>query len=80
MRYAAAASELSEIPGVGNKRKLKLLRQFGSIERIAKTSVEELKPFVGVKAANDIAEHFRRQRLIPERLSSESVDLSTELE
>src|SRR5436190_5243175 len=73
-------SELSEIPGIGNKRKLKLLRQFGSIERIAKTSAEELKPFVGAKAANDIAEHFERQRLIPERLSSESVDLSTELE
>ncbi|MFL6468576.1 MAG: excinuclease ABC subunit UvrC, partial [Pyrinomonadaceae bacterium] len=38
-------SELSEIPGIGNKRKLKLLREFGSIERIAKASVEELKPF-----------------------------------
>src|SRR3982750_2816284 len=51
-------SELSEIPGIGDKRKMKLLRNFGSIERIAKATVEELKLFVGMKAANDIAQHF----------------------
>ena len=55
-------SELSEIPGVGEKRKMKLLRQFGSIERIAKATVEELKPFVGAAAAAEIANHFERQR------------------
>ncbi len=55
-------SELSEIPGIGDKRKMKLLRQFGSIERIAKASVEELRPFVGAKAATEIATHFERQR------------------
>src|SRR5206468_4985226 len=51
-------SELSEIPGIGEKRKMRLLRQFGSIERIAKASVEELRPFVGAKAAAEIARHF----------------------
>jgi excinuclease ABC subunit C len=55
-------SELSEIPGVGEKRKMKLLRQFGSIERIAKATVEELSPFVGAKTAGEIASHFERQR------------------
>jgi excinuclease ABC subunit C len=55
-------SELSEIPGIGDKRKLKLLKEFGSIERIAKATVEQMKPFVGGKAAKDIAEHFERQR------------------
>lgn len=55
-------SELSEIPGVGDKRKMKLLRNFGSIERIAKATVEELKPFVGGKAAAEIAGHFEKQR------------------
>jgi excinuclease ABC subunit C len=55
-------SELSEIPGVGDKRKMKLLRSFGSIERIAKASVEELKLLVGSKAAADIAGHFEKQR------------------
>ncbi len=57
-------SELSEIPGIGEKRKLKLLRQFGSIERIARLSSEELKPFVGTKAAAEIAGHFERQRAL----------------
>lgn len=56
------SSELSEIPGIGEKRKMKLLRNFGSIERIAKASMDELKPFVGLKAAAEIAEHFERQR------------------
>ena len=55
-------SELSEIPGIGIKRKMKLLRHFGSIERIAKAGVEELSPFVGKKAAADISAHFERQR------------------
>jgi excinuclease ABC subunit C len=55
-------SELSEIPGVGEKRKMKLLRNFGSIERIANAGVEELAPFVGRKTAGEIAAHFQRQR------------------
>lgn len=55
-------SELSEIPGVGEKRKLKLLRFFGSIERIAIASVEQLSPFVGAKTAGEISAHFERQR------------------
>jgi excinuclease ABC subunit C len=56
------SSELSEIPGIGDKRKMKLLRQFGSIERIAKATVEELRPFVGAKAADEIVRHFEAQR------------------
>jgi excinuclease ABC subunit C len=55
-------SELTAIPGVAEKRKMKLLRIFGSIERIAKASVEELSPHVGAKAAKQIFEHFERQR------------------
>jgi excinuclease ABC subunit C len=56
------SSELSEIPGIGEKRKIKLLREFGSIERIAKATAEELRPFVGPKAAAEIEGHFERQR------------------
>lgn len=55
-------SELTAIPKVGEKRKLKLLRNFGSIERIAKATVEELSPFVGLKTAREIFEHFEKQR------------------
>lgn len=56
-------SELTAIPGVGEKRKNKLLRNLGSISKVAEASVEQLSPFVGRKAAEDIVEHFRRQRL-----------------
>ena len=56
------SSELSEIPGVGDKRKMKLLREFGSIERIAVASVEALTPFVGAMTANEIVNHFEKQR------------------
>jgi excinuclease ABC subunit C len=56
------SSELSEIPGIGDKRKMKLLRNFGSIERISKATADELKPFVGAKAAAEIASHFENQR------------------
>jgi excinuclease ABC subunit C len=59
-------SELTAIEGVGEKRKVKLLRNFGSIERIAKASVEELSPFVGEKTARLVAEHFERQRRLAE--------------
>ncbi|HMM80269.1 MAG TPA: excinuclease ABC subunit UvrC [Pyrinomonadaceae bacterium] len=55
-------SELSEIPGIGEKRKMKLLREFGSIERIAKASVEELAKHLGPKAAAEVAAHFESQR------------------
>jgi excinuclease ABC subunit C len=55
-------SELSEIPLIGDKRKMKLLREFGSIERISKATAAELKPFVGQKAAGEIANHFEAQR------------------
>jgi excinuclease ABC subunit C len=59
-------SELSAIPGVGDKRKTRLLRQFGSIQKISLASVEELAPFVGRKTAAEIVEHFARQRALAE--------------
>jgi len=65
-------SELSEIPGVGEKRKLKLLRQFGSIERIAKATVEDLSPFVGPKTAAEISGHFEKQRSLAPAVSADT--------
>ncbi len=56
------SSELSEIPGVGEKRKMRLLRNLGSIERISRSSAEELAKYVGPKAAAEIVTHFARQR------------------
>ncbi|HEY0050858.1 MAG TPA: excinuclease ABC subunit UvrC [Pyrinomonadaceae bacterium] len=59
-------SELTAIPGIGDKRKLKLLRNFGSLEKVAQASAEQLAPFVGAKAAQEIFEHFERQRKLAE--------------
>lgn len=55
-------SELTAIEGVGEKRKMKLLRNLGSIEKIANAEIQELIPFVGIKTAKLIHEHFERQR------------------
>jgi len=59
-------SELTAIPGVGHKRKTRLLRHFGSIQRVALASVSELSPFVGFKTAEEITQHFDRQRALAE--------------
>ncbi|MDQ2856817.1 MAG: excinuclease ABC subunit UvrC [Acidobacteriota bacterium] len=59
-------SELTAIPGVGDKRKNRLLRNLGSIQRIAKAGVDELSPFVGRKTAEEIVDHFSRQRALAE--------------
>jgi excinuclease ABC subunit C len=57
-------SELTAIPGVGEKRKNRLLRNLGSIQRVSTASVAELSPFVGRKTAEEISEHFARQRAL----------------
>ena len=59
-------SELTAIPGIGEKRKNRLLRNLGSIQRIANASVAELSPIVGKKTATEIFEHFTRQRALAE--------------
>ncbi len=64
-------SELTAIPGVGEKRKGRLLRHFGSIKRVAQASVSELAPFVGGKTAQEISEHFARQRALAETATTQ---------
>ena len=59
-------SELTAIPGVGAKRKTRLLRHFGSIQRVSQASISELSPFVGLKTAQEITDHFARQRALAE--------------
>jgi excinuclease ABC subunit C len=55
-------SELLAIPGIGEQRKTRLLRNFGSVERIKRASVAELSPFVGEELAQRIVEHFSQQK------------------
>ncbi|HSB11873.1 MAG TPA: excinuclease ABC subunit UvrC [Blastocatellia bacterium] len=51
-------SELTSIPGVGDKLKARLLRNFGSLKRVSEASFAELAPFVGSREARRIVEHF----------------------
>jgi excinuclease ABC subunit C len=53
-------SELTSIPGVGEKTRDRLLRNFGSLRQVAASSVAELKPFVGRKQAERIVAHFQK--------------------
>jgi excinuclease ABC subunit C len=48
------ASELDDIPGVGEKRKKRLLQNFGSVAGVRRASIGELSPFVGRKLAERI--------------------------
>lgn len=54
-------SGLDDIEGVGEKRKLALLIEFGSLEEVRKASLAEIETVQGVgkKVARKIFEHFR---------------------
>jgi len=56
-------SVLDEISGIGKKRKSELLKHFGSIERIRKASINELKNVEGMneKIAENVYEFFRKK-------------------
>ena len=56
------SSELTTIPGVGDKLKERLLRNFGSLKRVSEASLAELRPFVGQRQAERIIEYFQSQR------------------
>jgi excinuclease ABC subunit C len=51
-------SELRDIPGVGDRTLTKLLREFGSLERVKGAAEEELARVVGAAQAKRVREHF----------------------
>ena len=51
-------SELHDIPGIGQKTVEKLLRTFGSLERVKQTSDEELAKSIGKVAAGRLRQFF----------------------
>jgi len=59
----AVSSELDDISGIGESRKKSLLRHFGSVEKIRKSTVEELAAVAGMtrKAAEEISEFYRNK-------------------
>jgi excinuclease ABC subunit C len=51
-------SELRDIPGVGERTLTKLLREFGSLERVRQAEENELAKILGTAQARRVREHF----------------------
>ena len=62
---ARLTSELEEVPGVGEKTLTKLLRHFGSSERVRAAGEEELVKVVGRAAARRLRAHFATETIVP---------------
>ena len=54
-------SQLDEIPGVGEKRRLALLKHFKSVTAVKAASVEELREVVPASTAQAVYEYFHKQ-------------------
>jgi len=61
---ARLTSELTQIPGVGEKTLKKLLQHFGSLERVKSASTDELTKLVGPAAAGKIRGHFGAENVL----------------
>jgi excinuclease ABC subunit C len=62
MKRRMEESELDEVPGVSAVRKRALLREFGTVEKVAQASEAELAKVEGVghKIAKEISDYFQR--------------------
>jgi len=64
-RKGVSRSELDKIKGIGQARKVKLLKAFGSVKNIRKKGVEDLLGLEGLdeKTAREIVRHFKKERI-----------------
>jgi excinuclease ABC subunit C len=58
---ARLTSELEQVEGIGSKTIAKLLREFGSLERVQQASTEELAKVIGPAAARRLREFYNAQ-------------------
>jgi excinuclease ABC subunit C len=58
---ARLTSEMEQIEGVGSKTIAKLLREFGSLERVREASAEELAKVIGAAAGRRVREFYHAQ-------------------
>jgi excinuclease ABC subunit C len=68
-------SELHEVPGIGSKTVEKLLRTFGSLQRVRQAPREELNRLIGSAAASRLIAHFES-----DATRSPFVQIETDLE
>jgi len=62
---ARLTSELEQVDGIGSKTIAKLLREFGSLERVRQATPEELAKVIGTVASRRLRE-FYADRAVPE--------------
>jgi excinuclease ABC subunit C len=53
-------SELTGIPGIGDKTSQALLRSFGSLKRVRAASEEDLRAVVSASQAEAVRRHFQQ--------------------
>jgi excinuclease UvrABC nuclease subunit len=70
-------SALSEVPGVGPRTALKLLREFGSVNNIQRAGIEQLSAVVPRKSAERILAHLQSAKTTSEPALRESSHEST---
>jgi excinuclease ABC subunit C len=58
---ARLTSELEQVEGIGSKTITKLLREFGSLERVRQAAPEELAKVIGPAAARRLREFYNAQ-------------------
>lgn len=54
-------TELTQIPGIGDKMSVKLLTHFGSVKKVKKARHSELAKVIGAKKAEAVTEYFLKQ-------------------
>jgi len=52
-------TELTDIPGIGDKTAQKLLRHFGSVKKIREALITDLAPVIGPQGAKKVNEYFQ---------------------
>ena len=57
-------SQLDDIKGIGDKRKIALMKHFKSIEKIKNANINELAAVKGMNklAAENLYNHFKKER------------------
>jgi len=58
----AVSSSLDNIPGIGEKTIVKLLKDFKSVKRIKEAKLEELSTTIGTAKAKEIYQHFHPEK------------------
>ena len=56
------SSSLDNIPSIGEKTIVKLLKNFKSVKRIKEAKLEELKMTIGTAKAKEIYQHFHPEK------------------